>query len=50
LIFEKHKLLREKERNVIFRGRLADYKYYDRHHVIEIVLAKFEKEINCKCY
>ena len=32
--FELFKVLVNKEDDVIFGGRLADYKYYDMHHVI----------------
>ncbi len=28
------------EENVIFGGRLADYKYYDMHHVVGLALKK----------
>ena len=43
-IFEKYKELADKEENVIFGGRLANYKYYDMHHVFEIVLEVIEEE------
>ena len=33
-----------KETNVIFGGRLAQYKYYDMHHVIEQALNAVKKE------
>ena len=32
----------------IFGGRLADYKYYDMHHVIGSALSRVEKELNLK--
>ena len=32
-IFKKYKELSDKEPNVIFGGRLANYKYYDMHHI-----------------
>lgn len=38
-IYTKYKELADKEDNVIFGGRLAEYKYYDMHHI-------FEKAIN----
>ena len=48
-IFRKYKELAEKEENVIFGGRLADYKYYDMHHVferaLEIVREEFHDDI-----
>ena len=37
-IFRKYKELAENEKNVIFGGRLADYKYYDMCNIIEKVL------------
>jgi UDP-galactopyranose mutase len=36
--------LADKETNIIFGGRLAEYKYYDMHQVIESALNK-TKEI-----
>lgn len=38
-IFKKYKSLADKEENIIFGGRLAEYKYYDMHQVIEKSLA-----------
>lgn len=43
-LFDKYKKLAEKEENVIFGGRLADYKYYDMHHVIYHALEIVKKE------
>ena len=37
-IYEKYKSLAERENNVIFGGRLGEYKYYDMHKVIERAL------------
>jgi UDP-galactopyranose mutase len=37
-LFEKYQLLYKKDDHVIFGGRLAEYKYYDMHHVIENAL------------
>lgn len=37
-LYEKYKLLSNEENNVIFGGRLAEYKYYDMHQVIEKAL------------
>ena len=37
-LYEKYKELSEKEPNVIFGGRLGQYKYYDMHKVIEEAL------------
>jgi len=44
LTFEKYKILLEKESNVIFGGRLAEYKYYDMHQIIASALNKIRKE------
>ncbi|AMC94011.1 UDP-galactopyranose mutase [Erysipelothrix larvae] len=44
-IFEKYYTLAEKEENVIFGGRLAEYRYYDMHHIVENVLKLVEKEL-----
>lgn len=41
-ILKRYKKLADEEKNVIFGGRLAEYKYYDMHHVIEVALAKFK--------
>jgi UDP-galactopyranose mutase len=37
-IYDKYKKLAELEQNVIFGGRLAEYKYYDMNQIIEKVL------------
>ena len=37
-LYEKYKQLADKESNVIFGGRLAEYKYYDMNQVIEKAL------------
>jgi len=39
LIYQKYKKLADKEVNVLFGGRLAEYKYYDMHQIIENVLS-----------
>ena len=36
------------ESNVIFGGRLADYKYYDMHQVIEVALKRVNDEISSR--
>lgn len=41
--YEKYKALADKENGVIFGGRLAEYKYYDMHHVVENVLNLVDK-------
>lgn len=42
--YNQYKELADKEKNVYFGGRLAEYKYYDMHKVIESAL-NFVKEI-----
>ena len=37
-IYLKYKELADKESSVIFGGRLAEYKYYDMHHIVAQVL------------
>lgn len=44
-LFEQYKELAAKEKNVIFGGRLGNYKYYDMDKVIEAALALCEEEI-----
>lgn len=44
-LFEKYKELASKEKNIIFGGRLGNYKYYDMHQVIESALETVEKEL-----
>lgn len=44
-LFEKYQKLAEKESNVVFGGRLGNYKYYDMDKVVEAALEKL-KEIN----
>jgi UDP-galactopyranose mutase len=36
--YTQYKILADKEKNIIFGGRLAEYKYYDMHQVIESAL------------
>ena len=40
---ESYRALASKEQNVIFGGRLAEYKYYDMAPIVEKALALFEK-------
>lgn len=42
-LFKKYKALAEKEANVVFGGRLGEYKYYDMDQVIAVALAKSEE-------
>ena len=42
-LYAKYKTLADAEKNVIFGGRLAEYKYYDMHKVIESAMEMIEK-------
>jgi UDP-galactopyranose mutase len=42
-IYKKYKKLADKENNVIFGGRLAEYRYYDMHQVIESALNRVKE-------
>ena len=44
-LFEEYKALADKEENVIFGGRLGNYKYYDMDKVIEAALACVRAEL-----
>ena len=42
-LYEKYRQLAESENNIIFGGRLGNYKYYDMDKVIEAALDKIEE-------
>lgn len=44
--FRQYKQIADSEKNVIFGGRLAEYKYYDMHQVIGSALAKAKIILN----
>ena len=44
-LYKQYKELADKEENVIFGGRLGEYKYYDMDAVIASVLERTEKEL-----
>lgn len=44
-LYEQYKALAEAENNVIFGGRLGEYKYYDMDKTIEVALAAAKKEL-----
>lgn len=44
-LFERYKELASKEENIIFGGRLGNYKYYDMHQIIEAALEVVKKEL-----
>ena len=41
LLYKRYKALADNETNVIFGGRLAEYKYYDMHNIVESALRYF---------
>lgn len=43
-IYRKYRELARKEKKVIFGGRLAEYQYYDMHHIVEKVLNLWKNE------
>lgn len=43
--YQLYKELADKEKNIIFGGRLGEYKYYDMHLVIERALQVVEEEL-----
>ena len=44
-LYQQYKELADKEENVLFGGRLAEYKYYDMDKVIESAFKLVEKEL-----
>lgn len=42
LLYKRYKALADNETNVIFGGRLAEYKYYDMHNIVEHALNYFK--------
>ena len=45
-LYQQYKALAEQEKNIIFGGRLGEYKYYDMDAVIASALTLCEAEIN----
>ena len=43
-VYKKYAVLASAEKNVIFGGRLAEYKYYDMDDVIEKCMRDVENE------
>lgn len=43
--YQKYKELADKETNVIFGGRLAEYKYYDMHNIVDEALKRVREQI-----
>jgi len=52
LVLDKrnYKKLADQKSNIIFGGRLAEYKYYDMHQVIGSALSAVKKEIETLNY
>lgn len=46
VLYAKYKALAEKEKKVIFGGRLGEYRYYDMDAVIDSALTMCEKELS----
>lgn len=45
-LYDAYKQLSKKEKNIIFGGRLAEYKYYDMDTTVEAVLKKCKEEFD----
>ncbi len=45
MLYAEYQKLAESETNVVFGGRLAEYKYYDMDKVVEVALEMCEKEL-----
>jgi UDP-galactopyranose mutase len=45
-IYNKYKELSKDHSNIIFGGRLSEYKYYDMHQIIGSALSKVKKELS----
>ncbi len=44
-LYQKYALLAQEEKNILFGGRLAEYRYYDMDQVIESAFHLIEKEL-----
>ena len=45
-LFQKYSELMQHERDVLFGGRLAEYRYYNMDQIVERALAVAERELN----
>jgi len=45
ILYDKYKNLADNEKNVIFGGRLGEYKYYDMDAVIYAALTKYQQQL-----
>ena len=43
-LYDQYKKLADNEKNVIFGGRLGEYKYYDMDAVINAALTKYQQQ------
>src|SRR5574344_451649 len=47
-LYQRYRKLADSEENVLFGGRLAEYKYYDMHQVVENAIALYNQQSsNC---
>lgn len=46
-LYLEYRKLAKKEKNVIFLGRLAEYKYYNMDQIVKSALYTFNKEFDC---
>jgi UDP-galactopyranose mutase len=46
MLYQKYKALSKQKENVIFKGRLAEYKYFDMHHIIFHALETAREEFD----
>ena len=44
-VYRKYRVIADQTPNVLFGGRLSEYKYYDMHQVIGSALQKSRREI-----
>ena len=44
-LYQKYRALADKEKNVIFGGRLGQYRYYDMHQVVDTALTVADEEL-----
>jgi UDP-galactopyranose mutase len=44
-IYQTYRNLSKQQNNIVFGGRLAEYKYYDMHQVVGSALSKVKKEL-----
>ncbi len=44
-LYEKYRVISEQETNYIFGGRLAEYKYYDMHKIVELALEQAQIQL-----